>query len=140
MSVSRLIVTLAALATVGVAAPASAAAAPQLLRFKAEDRIASGAVAKYDLKEESTAFSYRIRGAERVKVAVFKRTPGAWKRIGVVRASPPRPLNFWRVFKTMGVGRYRLVARAVSGSGSTREQSAAKRIRFRVVAHIPHAD
>jgi len=139
MSLSRLVVTLTAVATVGLAAQASAAAAPELLHFKSGGRIASGVVAKYDLKEESTDFEYRIR-AERIKVAVFKRTPGAWKRIGVVRASPPKPLNFWRVFKSMGTGRYRLVARAVSGSGENREQSSAKRIRFRVVTHIPHDD
>jgi hypothetical protein len=139
MSLPRLLVTLAALATVGVAAQASAAAAPQLLHFKSGGRIASGVVAGYDLKEESTDFEYRIR-AERIKVAVFKRSAGSWKRIGVVRATPPRPLNFWRVFKNMGVGRYRLVARAVSGTGENRRQSAAKRIRFRVVKHIPHDD
>ena len=135
----RILAGLALTVALGLAAQAAAADAPRLLKFQSGGRIASGAVAKYDLKEESTDFAYRIR-AERIRVAVFKRVPGKWSRIGVVRSAPPRPLNFWRVFRKMGVGRYRLVARAVSGSGEERRQSAAKTIRFRVVAHIPHED
>ncbi len=138
MSLPRITVSLAALASLAFAAQASAAA-PQLMTFKSGGRIASGKVAKYDLKEESTDFTYRIR-AQRIEVVVFKRVPGKWSRIGVVKSAPPRPLNFWRVFKRMGVGRYRLVARAVSGSGESRERSRAKTVRFRVVAHIPHVD
>ena len=132
------IAALAVAASLGLAAEAPAAT-PQLLKFTAEGRIASGAVARYDLREESTAFSYRIR-AERIAVRVFKRDGAKWRRIGLVRSSPPRPLNFWRVFRRMGVGRYRLVARAVNGSGEDAEQSAARTIRFRVVTHIPHSD
>ena len=137
---SRTIVSLAVTAGLGLAAQASAQeGSPRLIKFKSEGRIASGAVAKYDLKEESTSFSYRIR-AQRVQVGVFKRVGADWKRIGVVKSSPPRPLNFWRVFRKMGVGRYRLVARAVNGSGSELKQSSPKTVRFRVVRHIPHVD
>ena len=140
MDFPRIIVTLSITATLGLAAQSSAAAAaPKLTKFQALGRIASGAVAKYDLKEESTAFQYRIR-AQRVQVGVFKRGGGKWSRIGVVKASPPNPLNFWRVFKKIGVGRYRLVARAVNGAGEQLQQSAPRTVRFRVVRHIPHVD
>lgn len=126
--------------TAGLALAAEASAqAPRLTKFEAVGRIASGVVARYDLREESTAFQYRIR-AQRIHVVVFRRVPGKWSRIGVVRATPPRPLNFWRVFRGMGNGRYRLVARAVSGRGDAREASAPRTIRFRVVRHIPHDD
>ena len=138
MSLPRITVSLAALASLVFAAQASAAA-PQLITFKSGGRIASGAVARYDLKEESTDFEYRIR-AERIQVGVFKRSAGKWKRIGVVKSAPPRPLNFWRVFRKMTVGRYRLVARAVNGAGDDLQQSRPKTIRFTVVSHIPHED
>lgn len=130
-----LIVVIASLAL----ASQAAAQAPQLIRFESGGRIASGVVAAYDLKEESTDFQYRIR-AQRIEVVVFKRVPGKWRRIGMVKSSPPRPLNFWRLFRTMRPGRYRLVARAVNGAGENRERSAAKTVRFRVVRHIPHDD
>ena len=127
-------------ASVGLGAGSAAGAPrPQLSEFEAQGRIASGKVARYDLREESTAFRYRIR-AERVQVGVFRRRGGGWRRIGVVKARPPHPLNFWRVFRKMGVGRYRLVARAVNGSGRQLEKSRAKTIRFRVVDHVPHVD
>ena len=132
-------VSVAVVAGLGVAAQTAAAAAPKLVAFKSGGRIASGVVARYDLKEESTDFEYRIR-AERIQVGVFKRAGGKWRRIGVVKTSPPRPLNFWRVFKKMGTGRYRLVARAVNGAGEQLEQSSPRTVRFRVVAHIPHDD
>ena len=132
-------VSVAVVAGLGVAAQTAAAAAPKLVAFKSGGRIASGVVARYDLKEESTDFEYRIR-AERIQVGVFKRVGDRWTRMGVVKAAPPRPLNFWRVFRRMGVGRYRLVARAANGSGESLETSAPKTIRFRVVAHIPHDD
>ena len=132
--------TTALLALAVGATPASAGGfAPQLTRFAAEDRIASGTVARYDLEEESTAFSYRIV-AQRVEATVQKREGGEWTTIGSVKASAPRPLNFWPVFKRMGLGRYRVVARAVNGAGDEREESAAKRIRFTVVARIAHRD
>jgi hypothetical protein len=140
MRLPRSLLSVLVIATLALAAQASAAsAAPQLQRFKAVGRIASGTVAKYDLKEESTAFEYRIR-ADRIQVGVFRRAAGRWSRMGVVKASPPRPLNFWRVFRRMGTGRYRLVARAVDGAGDDLEQSAPRTIRFRVVAHVPHDD
>lgn len=133
-------VALAATLTLFPVAPVGAQEGePKLDQFRSGGRIASGKVAKYDLKEESTDFEYRIR-AERIQVGVFKRSAGKWKRIGVVKSSPPRPLNFWRVFRKMGVGRYRLVARAVNGSGDELRQSSPKTIRFRVVSNIPHED
>ncbi|MDQ3741707.1 MAG: hypothetical protein M3389_12280 [Actinomycetota bacterium] len=113
--------------------------APKLLRFDATDRIATGKVARYDLREESTSFGYRVR-AQRIQVAVFKRRAGEWVRIGSVKATPPRPLNFWPVFRRMSTGRYKLVARAVNGRGDDVQRSRAKTIRFRVVEHIPHDD
>lgn len=126
-------------AALGLVGPAVAQDAPRLMKFESGGRIASGKVAKYDLREESTDFEYRIR-AERIQVGVFRRSGGRWSRIGVVKSTPPRPLNFWRVFKRMGVGRYRLVARAVNGSGDELRQSSPRRIAFTVVAHVPHAD
>jgi hypothetical protein len=120
-------------------APASLAQQPRLLKFRATDRIATGKVARYDLREESRAFEYRI-AAERVEVVTFKRDGKRWRRIGRVKATPPRPLNLWPVFRSMGNGTYRLTARAVNGSGDDREQSLPRNIRFRVVSHIPHAD
>jgi hypothetical protein len=136
MKHTRSIVGLALLSTTGVAA---AADSPRLMKFESGGRIASGTVARYDLREESTDFEYRIR-AERIKVGVFRRAGGKWSRVGVVRATPPRPLNFWRVFRKMRTGRYKLVARAVSGTGDQRSQSPPRTIRFRVVDHVPHAD
>ena len=138
MRLPRLIAAVVLAASLASAAQASAAA-PRLDRFKALGRIATGTVARYDLREESTGFEYRIR-AQRIQVGVFRRAGGKWSRIGVVKASPPRPLNFWRVFKRMGLGKYRLVARAMSGRGEALEQSAPRTIRFRVVAHVPHDD
>lgn len=136
----RIVTSLAVVAALALAAQvAPAQDAPQLTTFKSTGRIASGKVAKYDLKEESTDFQYRIR-AERIQVAVLKKAGTEWRRIGLVKSRPPKPLNFWPVFKSMGTGRYRLVARAVSGSGDSVQRSAPRRVRFRVVAHIPHDD
>jgi hypothetical protein len=137
---ARRIVCLAVVASIaGAAHVAAAADAPRLIMFKSGGRIASGVVAKYDLRQESTDFEYRIR-AQRSVVKVLKRSGDGWVTIGRTTARPPRPLRFWAVFRKMGVGRYRLVARAVSGSGAAVEQSKPKTIGFRVVAHIPHDD
>jgi hypothetical protein len=143
MNLTKLIIsalTAALLALVVGAGSASAdELAPQLTKFKAEDRIATGKVARYDLKEESTAFSYRTR-AQYIEAKVQTLKNGKWKTIGKVKATPPRALNFWRVFKKMGVGRYRIVARACNGTGDERQESAAKTIRFKVVTRIAHDD
>jgi hypothetical protein len=143
MNLTKLIIsalTAALLAlTVGAGSASAGGFAPQLTKFKAEDRLATGKVARYDLKEESTAFSYRIM-AQYIEAKVQRLENGEWKTIGKVKATPPRPLNFWPVFKQMGVGTYRIVARACNGTGDGRRESAAKTIRFKVVTRIAHDD
>jgi hypothetical protein len=130
----------ALLLTLLLVAPAAAQSTPKLDSFRSEGRIASGVVAKYDLKEESTDFSYRIR-AEYIEATVQKLRDGKWVKLGkAVRAKPPKPLDFWPVFKKMGTGKYRIVARAYNGSGETRQASKARYVRFKVVEHIPHSD
>jgi hypothetical protein len=143
MNLTKLVISVltAALLTLAVGAgPASAGGvAPQLTKFKAEDRIATGKVARYDLKEESTAFSYRIM-AQYIEAKVQRLKHGEWKSVGKVKATPPKSLNFWPVFKQMGVGTYRIVARACNGTGDERQEGAGKTIRFKVVARIAHDD
>ena len=137
-STSALAPALVAL-TAGAGSASADAFSPQLTRFKAEDRIAAGKVARYDLREESTAFSYRIR-AQRIEARVQRLDDGEWTTVGTAKASAPRPLDFWPVFKKMGVGTYRIVARAANGSGDERQESASKTIRFTFVGHIAHRD
>lgn len=122
-----------------VAVPAAAQTAPKLITFKSTGRIASGKVARYDLKEESTDFTYRIQ-AEYIQAKVQKLREGRWVTIGKAKAKPPRPLDFWPVFKKMGTGKYRIVARAYSGEGDELQASGSKSVRFTVVSHIPHSD
>jgi len=121
------------------AVPAVAATEPKLTTFKPTGRIADGKVAKYDLREESTAFTYRIQ-ADYIEAKVQKLRDGRWVSVGKARAAPPRPLDFWPVFKKLGTGKHRIVARAYSGTGDGRRASAAKTVRFKVVEHIPHSD
>ncbi len=136
--ISALTAALLAL-TVGAGSASAGGVAPQLTTFKAEDRIATGKVARYDLKEESTAFSYGIK-AQYIEAKVQRLTRGEWKSVGKVKATPPKPLNFWPIFKHMGVGTYRIVARACNGTGDERQESAAKTIWFKVVTKIAHDD
>ncbi len=130
-----------AVIAVALLAPVAAAQqlAPQLVKFQATDRIATGKVAVYDLKEESTAFSYRIQG-EYILARVQKQRDGEWADIGRVRGAPPRPLDFWPVFRKIGLGSFRIVARAHVGTGEERRSSSARTIRFEVVRHIDHRD
>ncbi len=121
------------------AVPTLAQDAPRLDSFRSDGRIASGKVVKYDLKEEATDFSYRIR-AEYVEAKVQKLKDGRWVSLGKVRAKPPRPLDFWPVFKKMGTGKHRIVARACNGTGAERVCSKSRTVRFTVVKHIPHSD
>lgn len=109
--------------------------APVLERFRATGRIASGRVAGYDLREEAEDFEYRIR-AERVEARVQRRASGTWVTLGTVKARPPAPLDFWPIFKNMGNGTYRILARAQTGKSFSKP----KIVRFEVVSHIPHSD
>ena len=130
-----------AIIVVALLAPAAAAQqfAPRLVKFQATDRIATGKVAAYDLREESTAFSYRIHG-QYLPARVQQQRDGEWTEIGRVRGTPPRPLNFWPVFRKMGVGSFRIVAQAHVGTGEQRRSSSTMTIRFEVVRHIAHRD
>src|SRR5687768_16586436 len=64
--------------TLGAGSASAGGFAPQLTKFKAEDRIATGKVARYDLKEESTALSYRIM-AQYIEAKVQRLDDGEWK-------------------------------------------------------------